>query len=347
MATKEKVLGELEKLCYIYKIMPSKKFQLRAVQTATDNLKSYDGDIISGKDAAKKVKGVGKGMIRRIDEIIETGKLDEVAGASGAGGVSGASGASGSGGSEGEVPAKRAKTGEKGIIHVTGIGPVRAKKLIDDGIDDIDKLNVAVEEGKIKLTHHQKIGVKYYKDFLERIPRSEIIEMEKILKNTLSAVSGGVSSSGAYLLEVCGSYRREREDCGDIDVLMSYKGMKDFNPNFLKLYVKYLADSGFITDHLTINIKTKYMGVCCLGSKGLGRRIDIRAVPYNSFYPALIYFTGSKEFNIGIRKKALEKGYSLSEYGFKKVDSSEMLTFNSEEEIFDFLGMDFVSPCDR
>jgi len=131
---------------------------------------------------------------------------------------------------------------------------------------------------------------------------------------------------------------------------MTYKGMTKTNPNFLKLFVKSLYDSGFIIDHLTTNIKTKYMGVCQLGgskSKGVGRRIDIRAVPYQCFYPALIYFTGSKEFNIEIRRKALEKGYSLSEYGLKKIDDDTMTSFNSEKEIFDFLGLDFVEPTKR
>lgn len=326
---KDKIVDILQQLSNKYKSMPDKTFQLRAVITALSNLKKLNDEIISGKDAAKKVKGIGDGMKRRIDEILEKGELDELKGYS----------VSNTG------DAKRAKKGEKGIIHVTGIGPVKAKKLRDEGYNTIDELNKAVASGSVKLTHHQQIGVKYYDDFLERIPRKEIVSIEQILRDTLKAVGGG--NHGDYILEVCGSYRRGREDCGDVDVLMTYAGMKKVNSKFLTLFVHYLADSGFIVDHLTTNITTKYMGVCKLGKTGVARRIDIRSVPYHCFYPALIYFTGSKEFNIAIRRKALEKGFSLSEYGFKNNDDGKLMSFKSEKEIFSFLGMDFVEPKDR
>lgn len=347
--------------------MPEKKFQLKAMQGAVKNLKKFQGgggggaggggagggsgaggaDISSGADAAKKVKGVGKGIIRRIDEILDTDDLAELSKMRASAGGAGASASGSSGGI-----AKRAKVGEKGIIYVTGIGPVAAKKLETKGYVDIDGLRGGVASGDVKLTHHQKIGVKYYEDFLLRIPRAEIVAMEKILKKTLGAIGGaggvhGSDKNGEYILEVCGSYRRGREDCGDIDVLITYKGMKDFNPDFMKYYVGSLADIGFIIDKLTVNIKTKFMGVCKLNSKSPARRIDIRAVPYHCFYPALIYFTGSKDFNIEIRRKALEKGYSLSEYGFKKVDDGSLMSFDSEGDIFKFLGLDFVDPTDR
>ena len=75
----------------------------------------------------------------------------------------------------------------------------------------------------------------------------------------------------------------------------------------------------------------------------------MRFVEYPAYYAALIYFTGSKNFNIEIRNKALEKGYSLSEYGFCKVDdpNKKPITHHSEEEIFDFLGIQYVTPKDR
>jgi len=142
---KDKIVVILEQLCSKYKMMPEKKFQLRAVETATTNLKNYDGeDVSSGKDAAKKVSGIGKGMIRRIDEILDKDDLDELKDSG-----------SGSGGAAAPPSAKRAKKGDKGIINVTGIGPVKAKKLAGEGYSDIDKLRGGFKSGKIKLTHHQ------------------------------------------------------------------------------------------------------------------------------------------------------------------------------------------------
>ncbi len=158
MSNKDKIVTVLERLCTQYKIMPEKKFQLRAISSATSNLKAYSGDIFSGKDAAKKVSGVGKGMIRRIDEILDKGDLDELK--SGSGGGSG-----GGGDGSGAGPAKRAKKGDKGIINVTGIGPVATKRLTAGGYSNIDELRSGIMSGAVKLTHHQALGVKYYDDF--------------------------------------------------------------------------------------------------------------------------------------------------------------------------------------
>lgn len=352
---KETVIIILDELCGRYKAMPNKKFQLRAIKTAVTNLKKLDGDITSGKDASNKVTGIGKGIIKRIDEILSSGHLKELndldSGKAGAGSGAGSGASGGAGG--GTSGAKRAKKGDKSIINVTGIGPVAVKKLQEKGYTNIDDLKAGLLSGKVKLTHHQKLGVKYYDDFLERIPRDEIVKMEKILRKTMNSIGSSDGTGGKLILEICGSYRRGREDCGDIDVLMTFKGIKGnsgltgMESDFLKLFVKDLTSRGFIVDHLTTNIKTKYMGICKLDGGGVARRIDIRAVPYNYFYPALIYFTGSKEFNIEIRRKALEKGYSLSEYGFKEKTSDKLITFDSEDEIFTFLGIDYVEPTAR
>ena len=89
------------------------------------------------------------------------------------------------------------------------------------------------------------------------------------------------------------------------------------------------------------------MGMCQLTSHSKGRRIDIRCVDYISYYAALIYFTGSKNFNIFIRRRALDKGYSLNEYSFTNKETGEKVMVHSEEELFKILDMDYVVPTAR
>jgi len=116
---------------------------------------------------------------------------------------------------------------------------------------------------------------------------------------------------------------------------------------FLEQLKEVLSNWGFLIDHLTFKGGKKYMGVCTLGEGYKARRIDIRCVDWHSYYPALIYFTGSKNLNIKLRRKAQELGYSLSEYGFKVIDSDEMITVDSEEELFEMLNEPYLPPTSR
>ena len=73
------------------------------------------------------------------------------------------------------------------------------------------------------------------------------------------------------------------------------------------------------------------------------RRIDIRYIPYDSYYSALLYFTGSAELNKKMRIIAKNKGYKLSEYGLFKDDGTK-LDIKSEEDMFKKLNMDYIEP---
>jgi DNA polymerase/3'-5' exonuclease PolX len=107
--------------------------------------------------------------------------------------------------------------------------------------------------------------------------------------------------------------------------------------------------SGYIIETLASG-KSKFMGLCKLSPKLPARRIDILIADPSYYYFALLYFTGSYTFNIYMRKIALEKGYSLSEYGLKDktkkhIDTSEII--KTEEDIFKFLDIPYVPPNKR
>lgn len=310
----QQILSILTQLSKQYQKDSTLKFKFIALQKAIKNIEKYDKQIASGTDAMTNVGNIGKGIADRIDEIIQTGTLEEL----------------------GKVDAKLDAIAD--LNRITGIGDTRARELVEDGIDTINKYRAAVKSGKVTTTHHIDIGLKYFDDFETKIPAAEIQEMEVILRQTLGKINPKLK------MEICGSYRRGRTMCGDIDVLFTNldTGDKKF---YLPKYVDALTSSGFIIDHLTTKGKKKYMGVCKVGS--VARRIDIRFIDYEAFYAALIYFTGSKDFNIQIRRTALKKGYSLSEYGMKNSKTKEVVTHHSEKDIFEFLGMEYVDPLDR
>jgi DNA polymerase/3'-5' exonuclease PolX len=220
-------------------------------------------------------------------------------------------------------------------------------------------------EGCTSLTachHEQLIGIKYFYDMCEKIPREEIIKMEKFVQIVTRHINP------AFIIGCCGSYRRGRPRSGDMDCLLTHPEFKtqedideyqQVNGNILQVLVNVLTEKGFLTDHLTDGGRTKYMGLCKLPNRPeytLHRRIDIRFVPYNSYGTALLYFTGSKTFNTNMRNVAIKMGYTLSEYGLfkseydkklKKRVKGEQFSTPNEEDVFKILKMEYKTPKER
>jgi DNA polymerase beta len=316
----DSIIENLEKLQLFYKKDPKKKWGVRAISIAIKAIKEYDGVIISGTQMKTDIKGIGDKIAVRIDEIMNTGTLEEL-----------------------ESEDEELSSYEK-ILLITGVGPARAKKWVNElGCVNIQDVKKAIEEEKIKSTHHIDIGIKYYYDFQEKIPRNEIDVMKNIFELNLQKINKKL------VFEICGSYRRGLPQSGDIDILVSHPDyMNDIeNQNFLATIVKSLIKEGFITDSLTIKGKTKFMGVCKLPDHLISRRIDIRVVDYSSYYTAILYFTGNKEFNVYLRQKALDKKYSLNEYTLTDIENNTFIDLKNEREIFDILEIPYVSPQDR
>ena len=319
---KHKIINVLQDLYKQYQLDSSLKFKSIALSKALNKLRSYDGEIESGKQAMNDVEGIGKGISKRIDEIISTGTLKELK-------------------TNSETSIEKDAMEE--LLSITGIGPTRAKQYISDGITTVALLKEKVNNGEISITHHIKVGLDYYDDFTNKIPRKEITEMKKILQKEIKGVDKDI------IFEICGSYRRGLKESGDIDLLISHpKYINNISEQkFLLKLVNRLKKINFIIASLTSTGAKKYMGVCEIDSSPFGRRIDIRCVNYSAYYTGLLYFTGSKNFNILVRKKALEYGYSLNEYSLTNKETKENVILHSEEELFNLLEMDYVKPTNR
>jgi|TARA_B110000858_G_scaffold161378_1_gene185944 DNA polymerase beta len=289
------------------------KWKKRAIDKAIKILNKYNDVIISGAHA-KQLDNIGEGIAKRIDEIIQTNTLVEL---------------------------KTIETKESLALHdfcrITGVGPSKANKWInDDKLYSIDDLKNAIANDKIKVTHHIEIGLKYLNDFEQKIPRPKIELFEILLKKTIKSFK-----DKNIMFEICGSYRRGLKSSGDVDILLSHQHDK----NYLKKLVTRLTNIGCIIDNLTSLGDKKYMGVYMIDK--IARRIDIRFIERKSYYTAMLYFTGSKDFNIKMRNIALKKGYSLSEYHLRNVETSEDIFLNSEKELFDILKKKYVKPTER
>lgn len=206
------------------------------------------------------------------------------------------------------------------------------------------------------LNYGQLVGIKYFNDIEQRIPRNEIKIIEKILKKCLKTMNKDLK------MDICGSYRRGKEDSGDIDVLICHPNIKEnedlqnLKENILLKLVIFLTKAGFIKEHLTLKGNTKYMGLCKLNNTVFHRRIDIIFKPYNCYASSLLYFTGSGDLNKIMREHAMRKGYKLNEYGlFKtkfnkstnKLEEEYRIDCFTEKEIFENLDYKWLKPTER
>lgn len=314
----EKIIKVLREQVDEYKVDKSMRWKTRALYKAIKAISEYDGHIISGDEAVKNISGIGKGIGKRIDEILKTGTLNEL----------------------GKKKLYLDQLNE--LKTITGVGDTRAKKWIKQGIVSVADVRKAIATEKTTSTHHIDIGLKYYDDLKLRIPRNEVATMSKVIKETLKSIDPNL------IFDVCGSYRRGRDSCGDIDVLFSNPMMKKIaSKKYLSKVVAKLKSIGFICDSLTEKGEKKYMGVCRLADSMPARRIDIRAFDIGSYYAGLLYFTGSKNFNVIVRQKAIDLGYSLNEYGLTNTETKKKVELKSEEELFKLLDIPYLKPTDR
>jgi len=284
-------------------------FKANSYLKVISELKKFKDDSDLTEANVRGVRGVGDAIFLKIDLIIKTGSCplyDKI---------------------------KDIVDPRETLLNVHGVGPKRASELVKLGINTIEDLR----EKKDYLNEKQKIGLQYYEELIQKIPREEIVSHERHLKTFLKKTDPKAE------LTIAGSYRRRAVESGDIDVLLKC----DKKETYTK-FINKLVNQGYLVEELAMGTK-KYNGICKLGRKGLGRRIDIMYTKPEEYPFAILYFTGSGEFNQMMRKMVNDKGYTMNEYSIKHSDTGKKVdhTFNEEKDIFDFLEMGYVEPWQR
>jgi DNA polymerase/3'-5' exonuclease PolX len=303
MDYKKIILGSLETLRQ-KELSEKQPFKAKAYATVISQIKSIDS--ITSFEDVKHLKGIGKKIEEKLKEIFLTGSL---------------------------ASAKRAEEIIKPfqlLTSVYGIGPTKAKELVKIGISTIEELRKASEEDESLLSDVQTIGLKYYEDLQTRIPFKEMQAHERLLK---TSIPKSIQSN------IVGSYRRNLESSGDIDLLLQSDDSSDFDH-----LIAVLIEKRYITNILAYG-KHKFMGICRLPQKP-HRHIDILLTPPSEYPFALLYFTGSNLFNIAMRTHAIALGYTLNEKALLK-DKKRISGIKSEEDIFEILRLKYKSPPER
>lgn len=299
---------------------PQSRFKAAAYGKASRAISTLP--VVRSIEDVHGLEGIGVKILAKIEEIIETGKL---------------------------CAADRMREltdieAYETLLHVHGIGPVKARALLSDGIRSISALRSAVSANPKLLTAAQMLGVKHYEDGLLRIPRAEMLLHEALLMRCLG--SDGLSGC------LVGSFRRGAADSGDIDVLLTYPSSMSLSvaQRLFHMYILALKGEIYVVDELVHGDK-KWMGYVKLEG-GSARRLDLLLTPPEEYAYSILYFTGSDKFNIAMRRHSLSRGYSLNEHGIVRIAPSATTTATipvlaREEDIFAFLGLRYVPPTER
>lgn len=297
-------------------ILNENSFKIRAYRSAARTLKE-DIHPITKKDASeeafKKLPGIGEAIAEKMMQYIETGKIKWL-----------------------EELRKAVPKPVREMLDIPHLGPNRVRDIyINLGIQSKKDLVKAAKDGRIVAL--PGFGDKLVESILEAIEkgqekkkRHERKEVKAVAKKIMDILTRMKSVKAT---EVAGSYRREAPTVGDLDILVT--GNLD-NEKTEKAIREAFPDITILG-----NGETKISFVIFPNNL----QVDIRFLPAESYGAALLYFTGSKDFNVMMRKKAIELGYLLNEYGLFK--AGEQVAGKTEQEVFDKLGMKFVEPKNR
>lgn len=303
------------------------RFRALSYQKASAVLKRHP-EAVTSYEQAIKLPGIGKNIAEKIAEIAQTGELRKL----------------------NNINQREDLSAIKLFTDIHGVGPTTAQQFVNQGFRTLEDL-----KERAHLTRQQKIGIKYYDEFKQRIPRDEVALIEQTVKDAALSINSGL------IVQTCGSYRRGKATCGDVDILITHADGHSHKAVMNKL-LEMLHESGFLTDDLALqdersDSQRKYLGVCKLpGDDKLHRRLDIITVPYDEYACALLYFTGSAHFNRSMRSLAHKYEMSLSEHslnknvkrkGNAKVSDGEPIKTLTEEDVFKCLNLPYRKPEER
>jgi len=313
----EEFITVLEKLTKLLAAQ-GEVFKSRAYKKAAETIRGIQEDITEVSQL-KGRSGIGATILEKLQEYMNTGKLQLLE-------------------SEKDKP-------EYLFAEIHGVGPKKAKELVEKGVKTVDELRERQDE---LLNDVQKKGLKYFEDIQLKIPRKEIDEYKAIFEETFKTATAGSDAK----LEIVGSYRRGAKESGDIDVIITATDAGMFSR-----FTKMLTTTGIILETLSCG-KTKCLVITKLPTgevtdRRFARRVDFMYTPPAEYPFAVLYFTGSKTFNTVMRGNALKMGFSLNEHGiYKKEKGKEKeekvdKIFTDEKDIFDFLKMEYREPTER
>lgn len=288
------------------------KFKPIAYRRAAHVIETLSEDVARLSEAGKleEIPGVGTHIAAKIREILKTGKLayyDRL---------------------KSEIP-----PGVLELAELGGIGPKKAMILSSTlGITNTESLEEAAKAGKIrgvkgfgeKTEKNILLAIQAKKGTGKRFLLGEILPVAEAIRKTLAALPA------TKQISLAGSIRRRKETIGDVDILASSSEPEKIMTAFCTLPgVERVLGRGPTKSSVVLKS---------------GVQVDLRVVGEDQYWTALQYFTGSKDHNIAMRRRALDRNWRLNEYGLTDLSSWKKFPGESEEDLYRMLELPYIEP---
>lgn len=315
MTSNRELAALFDELAALMKIAEGnpQSFKARAYETAARTLDTMEGpaEDMSATELAR-LKGIGKSSAAKIREIVDTGTMERLVAL------------------RDQFPPAFLE-----LVRVPGLGPKTALLIRDRlGIEDVEGLRAAIADEQLR--DLPGLGAKTEEKLakaLERLPtagkdrRTPILTAMRMAQRIIGELE---PLPQTVSIQYCGSLRRFRETVADLDILVATRDPATITERFASLaFVTEVLGSG--------STKTSVI------TQG-GLQVDLRLVTPEEWGAAILYFTGSKAHNIRLRQLALERGWTLNEYALAEQDTDEVIAAETEESIYDALGLPWIPP---
>jgi DNA polymerase (family 10) len=298
-----------EELATLLELQGENPFKVNAYLSAAKTIEGLQEDIefYYKRGELQNLKGIGKSIAEKIEELINTGKISIL-----------------------ERLRSETPPGLIEMLKIPGLGPKKIKALYDKlKITSIQELEYACQENRLlvlegfgqKTQEKIKHGISLLAQYKDKHLLSETLPLAKDILNYVK------KCPSVEKAEIAGSLRRYKELVKDIDIIVGATDQKKT--------VEHCALYSGISE-----IIEKGENLLSFFSNGI--RVDIKLVKVDEFISALMHFTGSKEHNVEIRRIAKQIGCKVNEYGIFK--GEQKITVNSEEEFYKFFNMQYIPP---
>jgi len=305
---------QLDLLADLSEILDEESFKVIAYRRAAGRIRESAVPIaelaLAGR--AKELPGIGKTIESKVVEVVEDGEMHALTKR------------------RGLVP-----PGVVEFLRLPGVGPKTAARIWTQlGITSLDGLKGAAEEGRLR--DLSGMGARSEEKILKALEAGVGGQPEerRLLGQGLPAVRRIVAELAAHpaatAVSEAGSARRRRETVRDLDLIATSTD----GPALIAAFC-----GGDWVSEVAARGETK---ATVVGHDGL--RFDLRVVPDECYGNVLQHFTGSKDHNIALREDAQRRGLSISEYGVTDVESGDVVTHTSEDELYAFLGYSPIPP---
>ena len=317
--TKDDVADALDEIGTLLELKGENAFRTNAYHNAARLVQNLPGDLAQmvAEGKLEDVRGIGDALAQKITTLVTTGKLPYL-----------------------EELRASVPEGLVQMLRLPGLGPKKVKALHDNlQIDSIEKLKAACEAGEV--AKQRGFGAKTQSKILEGIAHFEKVghrvRIDLALPLGAALLEQIRTFPGVIRSELCGSLRRRKETVADLDILVSSADAQPIMDHFVKIpeVVQVLGQGP---------TKSSVFAALHVRGEKVTMQADLRVVSDEQFPFALHYFTGSKEHNIRLRQRAIERGLTLNEYALSNEKKSATVPCKTEEDIFAALGLPYIPP---